>query len=1126
MYKKFTAKACVPSGYIKKFLHTMKITIFLLLATLLQVSAAGFAQMISFTKKNATLEQVFSQINKQTGYNIFWSPKLINKSQKLDVNFIETPLEDALEICLKGSFLTYSIDEKTIIIKEDKKSFLNNIIKNIADIEGKVVDEKGQPLPGASIKLKGTSVGVVTDSNGQYRISAPNEQAILVVSYIGFITQEIIIDGLKQLTVVLREDLTSLNQIVVVGYGSKKRTSVTSSISKIENDKLDQVPNARLENTLAGRIAGVSVSNSRNVPGEAPQIRIRGFGSISAGNNPLIVIDGFPGGDLGQLNMNDVESIEVLKDASSTAIYGSRGASGVILVTTKRGKGGAPELNLNSYAGFTKAMAHDDWLTGEEWYSYLTKYQNREFVWAGGDPSIPIWGDNRRPLTYRVNPLAKDLPQTIWQNEILQTAPIQNYNLSIRGGDEKAKYYISGTFADEDGVVKTANYKQYSVRANIDVKISEVISLGLEISPSYSNRRIAGSNMVSLVKYPSFVSPNILNGRYPRTFDYIPTGHSGQASPYTFLYGTENYNKSFTNIGRTFVNLKILDGLNFKTSLGTILGFNTSDFYSGGIGDTQVNINGNASDSQSFNIVNENVLSYNKTLKGVHDLQGILGASFQNATSRSASMAAVTNSFNNDIIKTLNNAIINPAGTSQSKSEWGLISYFARFNYGYKNKYLLEASLRTDGSSRFGKDNKWGYFPSASAAWRISEEDFIKKITAISELKLRASYGVTGNFNIGNFQYLGTVSTFSYSPGNKTVNATAQTSLENSDLSWEKTKGYDFGLDLGLFKNRLNINFDYYDNHTTNMLYSVNIPAITGFSSTITNAGEVRNRGIDLELTTKNLVGGFKWNTSFNISHNKNEMTDLGGVDERINSYWSMDWLLRKGEPMFSYYGYRVAGIYQNTGQVVGSPHLAGAKPGNPIIRDLNGDGKIDAGDKVILGSFQPDMLLGMSQSFTWKNFDLSIFMNASLGAEMFNAENQSYEGNTLGAMRRSLVKNQWWSEAEPGNGETPAAALSQLFGYNTNTDFYIEDASYLNLRNVNFGYTVANIAKKNWGIKSMRIYSSINNLLVVKNKNNHAYNPEGATQGEVSGINSTPGMNLGSEPINRTIVFGFNIGF
>src|SRR5690606_24774335 len=479
-----------------------------------------------------------------------------------------------------------------------------------------------------------------------------------------------------------------------------------------------------------------------------------------------------------QLNMNDVESIEVLKDASSTAIYGSRGASGVILVTTKRGKSGKPELNLHSYYGVAQAILHDDWMTGDEWYDYLTKYQNREFAWAGGDTSLPIFGDPRRPVTYQVNPLAKELPQTIWQDEILQTASIQNHNLSISGGNDNTKYFISGTIMDEEGVLKTSFFKRYSFRANVDLKITELISMGFELNPSYSRRRIAGSNMVSLVKYPPFVSPHLENGKYPRTYDYIPTGHSGQASPYVYLYGTENFQNIFTNIGRAFINLDLMEGLSLRSSVGTTVSFVTGDYWSGGIGDTQVNVNGNINDSQSFNLINENVLNYNTTLNGVHDLGGILGASYQNATSRGVVMNAVPNSFNNDKIKTLNNAIINPSNSSQSKSEWGLVSYFARVNYGFKDKYLVEASYRRDGSSRFGPENKWGNFPSVSTAWRISEEGFMKEISAISELKLRASYGVTGNFNIGNFQYLGTVSNIRYSPGNSTVNGLAQSSLE------------------------------------------------------------------------------------------------------------------------------------------------------------------------------------------------------------------------------------------------------------------------------------------------------------------------------------------------------------
>jgi TonB-linked SusC/RagA family outer membrane protein len=993
-------------------------------------------------------------------------------------------------------------------------------------ISGTITDSStGETLPGVNILVKGTGIGTVSDMDGKYRLEVPGQAATLVYSFVGYQTQELAVANQQVIDVNLSPDQSDLQEVVVIGYGTRKKTSVTSSISQLENTNLDQLPESRLENVLAGRLAGVNVSNSRNRPGDAPSIRVRGLGSISAGNDPLVVIDGFPGGDLGQLNMNDIESIEVLKDASSTAIYGSRGASGVILVTTKRGKSGKPELNLNSYYGVAQAILHDDWMTGDEWYGYLTKYQNREFAWAGGDTSIPIFGDPRRPVTYQVNPLAKDLPQTIWQDEITQTASIQNHNLSISGGNETTQYYVSGTYLDEEGVLKTSSYKRYSFRANVDMKITELISMGFELNPSYSKRRLAGSNMVSLVKYPPFVSPHMENGKYPRTYDYIPTGHSGQASPYVFLYGTENFQNIFTNIGRTFIHLDLMEGLSLRSSVGTTISFVTGDFWSGGIGDTQVNVNGNINDSQSFNLVNENVLNYNTTLNGVHDLGGILGASYQNATSRGVVMNAVPNSFNNDKVKTLNNAIINPSNSSQSKSEWGLVSYFTRVNYGFKDKYLVEASFRRDGSSRFGPENKWGNFPSVSAAWRVSEEGFMKSIPGISELKLRASYGVTGNFNIGNFQYLGTVSNISYSPGNSTVNGLAQSSLENAGLSWEKTKGYDFGLEIGLLDNRFNINFDYYDNRTTDMLYSVNTPAVTGFSNMIDNVGEVRNSGVDIEVDSRNLVGEFRWNTSFNVSLNRNEVVDLGGVDERINTYWSMDFLLREGEPMFSYYGYKMIGIFQNEEQIANTASLAGTKPGNPILQDTNGDGDINPDDKVILGSFLPKVLLGMSNEFFWKNFDMSVFLQASLGAKMFNAENQYYEGNTLGAMRRSLSENQWWSEEEPGDGKTPAAALSQLFGYNTNNDFYIEDASFLNVRSVNLGYTLPSFAQS-IGIRSLRVYTSINNLLVIKHKDNHSYNPEGSTQGEVSGINSTPGVNLGSEPLNRTIVLGVNVGF
>lgn len=992
-------------------------------------------------------------------------------------------------------------------------------------IKGKVTDEKGSGLPGVNILVKGTLKGAITDVEGNYELIAP-DNATLVFSFVGYVSQEISIGSNSTLDISMVPTEEALNEIVVIGYGTRKKSSVTSSVTRLEAKGLEQIPSGRAENVLAGRLAGVNISNGRNRPGEAPAIRVRGWGSISAGNNPLIVIDGFPGGDLATLNMNDVESIEVLKDASSTAIYGSRGASGVILVTTKRGTSGKTSLNVNSYFGLSKAMLFDDWLLGKEWYDYLVRYQNREFSWAGGDPSLPMFGDGRRPQSYQVNPKTYELPQINWQDQVMQTAAIQSYNISASGGSDKSKYYISANYMDEEGTMKTARYRKFGVRANVDTKINKFLNLGLELSPTYSKRRIGGSNMVNLVKYPPFVGNERINGKYPRTADYIPFGHSGQASPFVFLYGTENFVNYFSNIGRAFLDVKINNDLNFKTTVGNTISFSEANNWSGGIGDAGVNTNGSLADSRNISTVNENILTYNKTFRDAHDFGGLLGASYQRTVSRSLSMAAVANSFNNDKVKTLNNAIINPSATTSSASEWGLISYFARVNYGYKGKYLVEASFRRDGSSRFGPDNKWGNFPSVSAAWRVSEENFLKSVPAISELKLKASYGVTGNFNIGNFQYLGTVSNAVYSPGNITANGIAQTSMANNSLSWEKTKGINLGFELSMIQNRFNLTVDFYRNRTMDMLYSVNIPAITGFTNTISNTGEIENKGIDIELNTRNISrGDFKWNTAFNFSHNKNQVLDLGGVNERVNDYWSMGFLLRKGVPMFSYYGYKMIGVFQDQNEIDAKPALAGSKPGNPILQDTNGDGKITPEDRVVLGSFMPKSLFGFTNDFSYKNFDVSIFMQASLGAKIFNAESQYYEGNTLGAMRRSRVENQWWSKSEPGDGKTPALALSQLFQYNTNTDYYLESASYLSIRTVNIGYNLPKAAEK-LKMSNLKLYASINNLAVFKSKLNAAYNPEGTTQGEVSGISSTPGINLGSEPLNRTYVIGINFGF
>ncbi len=1113
----------------KKTVRVMKLTLFLSILAISQLWASeSYSQLtkLSLKLEDVKISDALKEIENESEFFFLYSPKLIDVERKVNIDAENEPIKDILANIFdeKVKFAVYG---QQIILTPNEQSGILSSFQQQNKITGTVTDETENPLPGVNIQVEGTTIGTFSDVNGKYTINVSDNNAVLTFTFIGYTTKRVSYGGKTPINVTMVQETTSLEEVVVIGYGSVKKSSITASVAKLDNKSLAQIPTSSVELAMVGRMSGVNISNSRNTPGEAPLIRIRGAGSVSAGNDPLVVIDGFPGGSLSQLDMNDIQSIEVLKDASSAAIYGSRGSGGVILVTTKKGKTGAPKVNFNAYSGFAKAMLFNDWMTGQEWYNYLVKFQNREFVWVGGDPSLPIWGDPRRPSKYQVNPIALQEPQTIWQNEVFHSAPIQSYNLSFSGGNSNVKYYVSGTYKDEEGAIKTASYKSYSLKANVDVKVNNIVSTGIMFTSSFAKRRIAGSQMVSLVKYPPFVPPVAADGTLYPTAREMANGFTGQDNPLHLLYGTFNNNSTFSNLGTAYITVDLADGLQLRTSIGSNIDYSTSDYFQEGMRNTD-NHNGSAGDYHSINVINENVLSYTKTLNKVHEINALVGASYQDDKSRNLSMEAVGGTFNNSIIHTLNNAIIDPGATYSTMSEWGLISYFSRVNYGYKEKYLLTASVRTDGCSRFGADNKWGYFPSASIAWSVSKENFMQNIPTISELKIRASYGVTGNFNIGDFDYLGKIVSTNYSPDNILVTGQAQSTFQNSKLGWEKTISNDFGIELGLFKNRLNFVFDYYTKRTSDLLYNVSIPAITGFSNTLSNIGEISNNGIEFEINTKNLVGVFNWQTFFNLSRNKNKVSDLGGVQEIIiQGYKGMNSILRVGEPMFSYYGYKVIGVLQNAEDVANSPILVGEKPGNPKYLDVNKDGKITpSDDKIILGNFQPKIFLGMTNNFSWKNFDLGITMVSSLGAKMFNLEISNYEGAVLGAMRRSLAERQWWSEEDPGSGKWPGMAADSQQSFLDPTDLYIENSSYFSINNINFGYTLSDIITKKIGISNFRIYTSINNLLFIKNKSNHSYNPEGYTFGEIQGVDSTPGFNYGSEPLNRVVTFGVNLSF
>lgn len=1001
----------------------------------------------------------------------------------------------------------------------------------LPSVEGLVTERATQAaLPGAAVTLKGSGRGVTTDAEGRFKLSDVPANAVLVISYVGYQTTEVPVAGQSNLQIRLDAVVEALDEMVVVGYGSVKKSSVTSAISKIENTILDQMPAGRPESALVGRMAGVNITQERSSPGAAPTITIRGPGSISASNDPLIVIDGFPGGSFNNINMNDVESIEVLKDASSAAIYGSRGAGGVIIITTKKGKQGKSRLNFNSYAGIAVPMVHgpENWAAGgQDFYDYTVRYINRDFAWTGGDPSLPLWGDDRRPAQYRVNPVIAEGNHN-WEDILLNPEPIQNYSLSLSGGGKESDYYISGTFRDERGTIMNTGYRQYALRANVNLEISPRFRAGFMISPNYSERQTYPGGLQNLVKMPPFLSPEKQeDGSYLRPLDYWGSTVSSGVNPLATLEGTHNHTNAFNNVGEVYGELDLADGLAIRSSFGFNISYATTDNFQESRATNLNRPTGNAADSRVYNLINENVLSYSRDFNEVHNFTGILGASYQYNTSRASALAAEPGSFANEIIPTLNNAIISPGGSYTSKSQWGLTSYFARINYGYNEKYLLSASIRTDGSSRFGPETRWGYFPSASAAWRISREDFFKPVRFINELKLRASYGVVGNFNIGDFQYLGTIGDALYSPGGQLIQGQAQASIGNPALKWERTQSYDIGMELGLFNNRVSLVADHYNKLTKDLLYNVSIPAISGFTNAIVNVGDIRNKGFELELTTRNLIRDFKWGTSVNFSINKNEVTNLGGgVDQVINTHSrGMAWILREGQPMFSYYGYRQAGVIQTEEELGRVPVMAGQFPGTVRYDDVNGDGAITPEDRVMLGSFMPDIVMGMVNDLSWKNFDLSIAIQSSLGAKMYNLENLYYQGPTVSAFLLPVVEGQWWSEQEPGDGQHPATSLAAL-EYVGNSDYYLEDASFLAVRNINLGFTFPVPVVEKLRLSHLRLYLSVSNAFLLKSKGFNGYNPEGYTDNGIDGINSMPGLNNGAEPVSRIFALGLNANF
>lgn len=1014
----------------------------------------------------------------------------------------------------------------------DASRFMQTILQE-KSITGKVTSMEGEELPGVNVIIKGSTTGTVTDINGNYKLAVPDEGAVLVFSYVGYSSEEVVVSNQSIIDVAMSPTIESLSEVVVVGYGTVKKSDLTGSVASIKAEELEAVPVTSFDQALQGRAAGVQVVQTTGAPGGGTNIRIRGTSSVNASSEPLYVIDGMlvnsnvgemsVGGrgpaisPLASINPSDIASIEVLKDASATAIYGSRGANGVVLITTKRGKAGEGTMSFEAYYGLQEVANKLDLLNAEQ-FAHLV---NEASINAGFDPVY-------------VNPSSLG-EGTDWQEELLRIAPKANYQLSFTGGTEKTRYALSGGYFTQDGIVIGSDFDRYSFRTNLDTDINDRLTVGTHLSYN----RLSSNGVLT---GPGQIVPGVITSALqfnPIATVYDPREELGYTYEHFLKTGIGNpiaeareYIAETTTsriLGNVFAEYDILNGLTFKTSFGidgltsksNTFGPNFLKRTQGSLGEASI------STLQALSWQNTNTLTFNKDINENNHINALVG--FEMQQFRNESLNALAFDFPDPRTGWHNiGAAENPQEPRNGELEWSLISYLGRINYSLYDRYLFTLSGRVDGSSKFAEGNKYGFFPSGAFAWRVSDEAFMEDIDFIYNLKFRASYGLTGNQSIGPYGSLALIAPFGEGVFNSAIGSTVffgrePLSYPNQDLKWESTRQANIGMDLSILKGRIAFTADIYQKKTTDLLLQTPIPLTTGFQRTLLNIGNVENKGIDIALNSTNIDGEISWNTSLNFSVNRNEITNLAR-DEDINLGFGGN-ILREGEPIGTFYGYVFDGIFQTDEEADASPALAGQSPsaGDRRYQDISGPGGIPDGvitpeDRTIIGSAQPDFTWGISNDIAFKNFSLNFFFQGSQGNEMANMNLLNLE-NVNG--QQNVLEEAWlnrWTPENPSNRYARALATSND---NLFSSRLVEDASYVRLKSVTLSYDFPSSILGRIGVENFRIYASAANLLTWTDYS--GYDPEGNAYGATTNI---VGVDDGNYPQTKTYLLGIKLGF
>ena len=979
--------------------------------------------------------------------------------------------------------------------------FLCSLSANAQTITGLVKDaETNEPLPGVSITVKGSSKGTLTNVKGEFSLNTPNEKTVLVFSFVGYIAKEIEVGNTTKLTVSLQQDSQALDEVVVVGYGTVKKSDLTGSLTSVKAKEINAFPTTNVLQALSGRASGVQVIQNTGSPGGAVSVRIRGTNSVQGSNEPLYVVDGFPssGSNPTILNNTDIESIEILKDASATAIYGSRGANGVVLITTKQGKAGKVQVDYEGSYSVQTLRKNLDLMNAKE---YATFYNEQ----ATNDKVAPYF------TQAQIDGFGEGFD---WQNLIFRKAPMQTHNLTVSGGNEKTRYSIGGSIFGQQGIIIGSDYNRYSLRANVNTEVSKKFSVayGATLTNIASSRQNnggsnRGNSMISAaISAPPTLTPYNEGGTFRNLAIAYPFISNVLINPLNFT----NYQTDLVNANRVLANLaltfKPFEGLAIKIAGGIE---NSDDRTDGYTTTAFVNSQGsaNVSTSQGRSLLSENTVSYNKTL-GKHNLSSVVGFTYQDFLNTSLSGSG--NGFLSNVTETANLSSAGiPGIPSSSYSLARILSGLGRVNYSFDNKYLATMSFRADGSSRYSPENKWGYFPSAALAWRISEEDFLKDNALISNLKLRSSWGQTGSQAISPYATLNNLLSGKTVFGDAIYNTFAPGTRLPGNLKWETTEQADIGIDASFVNNRYHLTVDYYIKNTRDLLNTVQLPESFGFTSTIRNVGEIQNKGLEITFDGRVFDKEFKWDIGANISFNRNQVVKLYNGSDILGGSISVTLisdnpnLLREGQPMGVFYGYVTDG-YTNLGR--------------EKYKDLNNDGLINQFDKTIIGNPNPDFIYGFNSTMSYKGLELMLFLQGSQGNDLVNV---SSIGSTLDYgfglnMPREVFYNHWTAS----NPTAKYPIISRANTYNFSNRL-VEDGSYLRLRNIQLAYT---LPLKKWGVnlRTAQVYASGQNLFTITKYS--WWDPETNSQGGANSIGQ--GIDHYSYPTSKSITLGLRIGF